>query len=102
MTVETLPGALRSDGTLELDAPPRLPPGPVEVRLRVVPSAGHHRQVWWEYLLTARNAAEQERRPFRSAEQVEAERAAFREERGDQRATLPAESDSQSLPVRGP
>ncbi len=84
MTTETLEGLLLPDGTLELEHSPSLPAGRVSVTLEVVPhppsvdssSSGD----WWDYLQRVRSEVEANGGPYRSTEEIEAERAAFRDE----------------------
>jgi hypothetical protein len=73
-------GTLKPDGRLELDSPPNLPAGPVEVVLRSLSSPAQSREDWWEYLQRARAESEG---PYRTEEEIEAERQDFR--RGDDR-----------------
>ncbi len=80
-SVQTLQGTLRLDGTLELDNPPSVPPGRVEVVLRPLspplptsPSG----EGWWEYLQRVRREAETTGGPFRTEREIEKEREEFR------------------------
>ena len=83
---EVLRGTLKADGTLELENVPRLPAGPVEIVLRSLPPAGHIVEDWWQYLLRVRAEVEAVGGPFRSQEEIENEREAFR--RGDERIDI--------------
>lgn len=76
-------GTLRSDGTLELDDPPSLPAGPVEVVLRPLTSAGAQGEDWWQYLKRVRSEAEAAGGPFLTQEEIDSEREEFRN--GDER-----------------
>lgn len=82
MTNETLGGVLLPDGTLELEHTPTLPAGRVNVTLEVVPmnltADSSANDDWWNYLQRVRSEVEAAGGPFRSEEQIEAERAAFR------------------------
>jgi hypothetical protein len=78
-----LRGTLKPDGSLELDNPPDLPAGPVEVILRSLSSATQNGGDWWQYLQRARAELEAAGRPFRTMEDIEQERREFRS--GDDR-----------------
>ncbi len=82
-SVQTLQGTLRLDGTLELDNPPSVPPGRVEVVLRPLSPASSSGEGWWEYLQRVRREAETTGGPFRTEQEIEEEREDFR--RGDER-----------------
>ena len=73
-------GVVRPDGALEVRERIRLAPGPVLVIIQPLPAAAPPRENWWQYLQRARAEAEAEGGPFRSEEEIEAARAAFREE----------------------
>jgi hypothetical protein len=75
-------GTLKPDGRLELDSPPNLPAGPVEVVLRLLSSPAQSSEDWWQYLQRARAESEAARGPYRTEEDIEAERQDFR--RGDE------------------
>jgi hypothetical protein len=83
MTTQVLRGVLKPDGTLELERPPELPAGPVEVVLHSLPSAGGGGEDWWQYLQRVRAEAEAAGGPFRTRGEIEADREDFR--RGDER-----------------
>jgi hypothetical protein len=74
---------LKPDGRLELDSPPNLPAGPVEVVLRSLPSPAQSREDWWQYLQRVRAESEAAAGHYRTEEEIEAERQVFR--RGDDR-----------------
>ena len=78
-----LRGTLKPDGSLELDNPPDLPAGPVEVVLRSLLSPTQNGGDWWQYLQRARAELEAAGGPFRTAEDIEQERREFRS--GDDR-----------------
>jgi hypothetical protein len=81
MAPEVLRGTLNPDGTLYLRGVSRLPAGEVEVTIRpaeVTPEELD--EDWWGYLQRARAAAEAEGTACRDAEEIEAERRAFRAE----------------------
>ena len=73
-----LRGTLKPDGSLELDNPPDLPAGPVEVILRSLSSATQNGGDWWQYLQRARAELEAAGGPFRTTEDIERERREFR------------------------
>ena len=73
-----LRGTLKPDGSLELDNPPDLPPGPVEVVLRSLSSSTQSGGDWWQYLQQARAELVAAGGPFRTTEDIEQERRAFR------------------------
>jgi hypothetical protein len=76
-------GTLKPDGRLELDSPPHLPAGPVEVVLRSLSAPAQRREDWWQYLQRVRAESETTGGPYRTEEEIEAERRDFR--RGDER-----------------
>ena len=73
-----LRGTLKPDGSLELDNPPDLPPGPVEVALRSLSSSTQSGGYWWQYLQQARAELIAAGGPFRTTEDIEQERSEFR------------------------
>src|SRR5205809_1015096 len=72
-------GTLKPDGSLELLETPSLPPGPVEVLIRVVPTLKEGEESWFEWLVRAR--AEMVAKGFqpRSKEEIDADFARERE-----------------------
>jgi hypothetical protein len=76
-------GTLKPDGRLELDTPPNLPAGPVEVVLRSLSSPAQSREDWWQYLQRVRGESEAAGGHYRPEGEIEAERQDFR--RGDDR-----------------
>jgi hypothetical protein len=70
-------GTLKPDGSLELDSPPNLPAGPVEVVLRSLVSPDPDNEDWWQYLQRVRAELEAAGGPFRTAEVIDQERQAF-------------------------
>ena len=71
-------GTLKPDGRLELDSPPNLPAGPVEVVLRSLASPDPDNEDWWQYLQRVRAELEAAGEPFRTAEAIDQERQDFR------------------------
>lgn len=76
--MQTLRGTLNSDGSLQLDSPPILPAGRVEIILRPLQPDSHDGGDWWEYLQRARSETEASGGPFRTAEDIEQDRESFR------------------------
>ena len=76
-------GTLKPDGSLELDSPPNLPAGPVEVVLRSLSLPTHSSEDWWQYLQRVRAELEAAGGPFRTEEAIDQERQDFRV--GDER-----------------
>jgi hypothetical protein len=76
-------GILKPDGRLELDSPPNLPAGPVEVVLHSLSSPAQSREDWWQYLQRVRAELEAAVGPYRTAGEIEEEGQDFR--RGDDR-----------------
>jgi hypothetical protein len=68
-------GTLREDGTLELKEAPRLPPGPVEVVVRALPSARGSEESWLDYLQRGRTELLAQGYQFRTREEIDADRA---------------------------
>jgi hypothetical protein len=87
MTTEALRGVLTPDGSLQLDHPSSLPPGQVEVIIHSIPAPASNDndtdESWWQYLQRVHAEAEAAGGPFRSAEDIERERADFRAEGDD-------------------
>jgi len=71
-------GILKPDGSLELDSPPNLPAGPVEVVLRSLASSESSTEDWWQYLQRVRTELEAAGGPFRTEEAINQERQDFR------------------------
>lgn len=71
-------GILKADGTLEVPQPLALPPGPVQITIQPLPASPVRHEDWWQYLQRARAELEARGHPFRTQEEIEAERAAFR------------------------
>ena len=65
-------GTLKSDGTLELDQKPNLPPGRVTVVLRQESEATAPKEDWWQYLQRIRAEREASGYPFMNEEQMNA------------------------------
>jgi len=86
-------GTLRSDGTLELDDPPSLPAGPVEVVLRPLSSTGPAGEDWWQYLQRVRGEAEAGGGPYLSQREIDSGREEFR--KGDERIDRLRQSDTE-------
>lgn len=75
-----LRGTLKPDGSLELDSPPNLPAGPVEVVLRSHSLPEQSREDWWQYLQRSRAELEVVGGPFLTTENIEQERREFRKD----------------------
>ena len=75
--VITLHGTLQADGTLALQGKPSLPPGPVEVTLRRLPSSPAPAG-WLDYLQQARSELEAAGHPFRTKDAIDADLAELR------------------------
>jgi len=73
-----VPGTLRPDGTLELNHIPKLPPGPVEVLIRLQRPVNGETETWWEYLQRSHAEAIAQRQKIRSKEEIDADRACQR------------------------
>ena len=71
-------GTLKPDGRLELDSPPNLPAGPVEVVLRSLASPDPGNEDWWQYLQQVRAELEAVGGPFLTEEAIDKERQDFR------------------------
>ena len=71
-------GTLKPDGSLELDSPPNLPAGPVEVVVRSLTSPDPGNEDWWQYLQRIRAELEVAGGPSRTAEAIDRERQDFR------------------------
>ena len=71
-------GTLKPDGSLELDSPPNLPAGPVEVVLRSLALPTQSSEDWWQYLQRVRAELEAAGGPFRMEEAIDQERQDFR------------------------
>jgi len=76
-------GRLKPDGTLELDAKPPLPEGPVEIVIRSVPGPQPGAENWWGYLQRARSELEAAGHRFRTREEIDTEIEELRS--GDER-----------------
>src|SRR4051794_20541396 len=74
-------GTLKPDGTLELQEALTLPPGPVEVVIRALPTEDESdgKEGWLEYLQRAWEEAVARGRRFRSKDAIDADRARERE-----------------------
>jgi hypothetical protein len=73
-----VPGTLRADGTLELSDIPKLPPGPVEVLIRLQTPVNGDMETWWEYLKRSHTEAITQGQKIRSKEEIDADRACQR------------------------
>jgi len=71
-------GILKPDGSLEVDSPPNLPAGPVEVVPRSLVSSEPSTEDWWQYLQRVRTELEAAGRAFRTEEAINQERQDFR------------------------
>ncbi len=79
----TLQGRVKPDGTLELDQKVTLPAGRVQITIQPIAEASEGHEDWWQSLQRARAVLEARGTGFRSQEEIEAEREAFRS--GDER-----------------
>jgi hypothetical protein len=70
------------DGTVRLDRPSPLPPGPVEVVLRGLPETTVPADDWWRCLQRLRAEREAAGRTFRTAEEIDSEIRELRQDRG--------------------
>ena len=68
---EALTGTLRTDGTLELDAKPNLPPGRVRVVLQAVGEPEQQEENWWDYMQRTRRELEAMNYPTMTTAEVE-------------------------------
>jgi hypothetical protein len=78
-------GSVRPDGALELDEKLPLPPGRVKITVQPVVEPAGLQEDWWQCLQRARAELELRDAGFRTQEEIEAEREAFRS--GDERVT---------------
>lgn len=76
-------GVVTADGTLQIAERLSLTPGPVEITIQPVPQAATPQEDWWQYLQRARAEVERKGGAFRSQEDIESEREAFRSEDGE-------------------
>jgi len=76
-------GTLKPDGTLELDEKVNLAPGRVLVTVQLVQPPAPRGEDWWTCLQRSRAELEAAGHPFRTQEDIEAERESFRS--GDER-----------------
>jgi hypothetical protein len=76
-------GVVKPDGTLELDPAVKLSPGRVQVTIQPMGGAKPSAENWWQNLQRARAALEARGTGFRTQQEIEAEREAFRS--GDER-----------------
>ena len=64
-------GTLNPDGTLELEARPDLPAGPVEVIIRAVRQPSLSTESWWEFLQRSRAELQAAGSPFMTEQEVQ-------------------------------
>jgi hypothetical protein len=64
-------GTLNPDGTLDLEARPDLPAGPVEVIIRAVRQPSLSTESWWEFLQRSRAELRATGSPFMTEEEVQ-------------------------------
>jgi hypothetical protein len=64
-------GTLNPDGTLELEARPNLPAGPVEVIIRTIQQPSLSAESWWEFLERSRAELEAAGSPFMTEAEVQ-------------------------------
>ena len=72
-------GTLHPDGTLQLDEPPPLAAGPVEVLIRTLPSGPDGVETWWAWLERAHAERVAQGQSCRSKEAIDADRARQRD-----------------------
>ena len=84
-------GTLKSDGTLELDRKPDLPPGRVTVVLRPESETAAPQEDWWQFMQRTRRELEAAGHPFMNEEEVNAHIEWLRE--GDQIDDLLRQAD---------
>ncbi len=77
-----LSGNVTADGALTLDQKVPLPAGPVQITIEPAPSPMQGKKDWWQRLQEARAVLEARGTGFRSQEDIESERDAFRAETG--------------------
>lgn len=65
-------GTVKFDGTLEVEQPIALPPGPVEVVLRPLTAMPPQGENWWQYLQRARAELEAMGHHFSTGEEINA------------------------------
>ena len=73
-------GTVTPDGTLSLDQKLPLPAGRVQITIQPAPEMKSGQNDWWQQLQEARAVLEARGTGFRSQEEIEAEREAFRAE----------------------
>jgi hypothetical protein len=75
-----LHGTVTPDGNLALDQKVPMPAGPVQVTIEPVTESKSAQKDWWQKLQEARAVLDARGTGFRSQEEIEAEREAFRAE----------------------
>jgi hypothetical protein len=73
-------GTVTSDGNLKIDQKLVLPAGPVQVTIQTSASLTTTQKDWWQRMQEARAVLEARGTGFRSEQEIEAEREAFRAE----------------------
>ena len=73
-------GTVTPEGALRLDQKISLPAGRVQITIQPTPDFNSGENNWWQQLQEARAVLEARGTGFRSQEEIEAERAAFRAE----------------------
>jgi hypothetical protein len=71
-------GTIASDGTLTVDRKIPMPAGRVQITIQPAPDPKPAQKDWWQRLQEARVVLETRGTNFRSQEEIEAERDAFR------------------------
>jgi hypothetical protein len=82
MTISSIivQGTVTAEGTLTVDQKVPMPPGRVQITIQPAPEARAGQKDWWQRLQEARAVLEARGTGFRSQEEIEAEREAFRAE----------------------
>jgi hypothetical protein len=91
-----LEGTIKSDGTLELNQKPKLPPGRVTVVLRQDAQSAPPAEDWWQFMQRTRRELEAAGSDFMNQEEVEAHIDWLRE--GDRIDDLLREADQERQP----
>ena len=81
MTPIVVHGTITPDGHLSLDQNIPLPAGRVQITIEPIPEPKSAQKDWWQQLQEARAILEARGTGFRSEEEIETEREAFRAEK---------------------
>jgi hypothetical protein len=79
-TAIVVQGTVTPDGNLKLDQKISLPAGPVQITIQPAAESKSAQKDWWQQMQAARAILEARGTGFRSEEEIEAEREAFRAE----------------------